>query len=111
MVVAAALIARVRGWKPSGAFRLGRWAWPVNVAALVYGALAIINMAWPRGGDWNMIVSCGIVLALGFTYMTLFKPYDQGVSPHGDAHILFGDEKAAEEAGRSADGELATADA
>ncbi|MDR2451930.1 MAG: amino acid permease, partial [Candidatus Accumulibacter sp.] len=45
MIVGGALIARARGWKPSGAFRLGRWAWPVNVAALVYGILAIINMA------------------------------------------------------------------
>jgi amino acid transporter len=97
MIVIAALVARARGWKPSGAFRLGRWAWPVNIAALVYGLLAIVNMAWPRGGDWNMIVSCGIVLALGFVYMILFKPYDQGVSPHGDAHILFGDKKAATE--------------
>ncbi|MDR0672836.1 MAG: APC family permease [Zoogloeaceae bacterium] len=97
MIVAAALIARARGWKPSGAFRLGAWAWPVNIAALSYGVLAIINMAWPRGGDWNMIVSCGIVLGMGIVYMLLFKPYDRGVSPHGDAHILFGDGKAAAE--------------
>lgn len=91
MVVIAALIARARGWKPSGAFRLGKWAWPVNIAALVYGVLAIINMTWPRGGDYNMMISCGIVLGMGFVYMLLFKPYDRGQSPYGDAHILFGD--------------------
>jgi amino acid transporter len=90
MVVIAALIARARGWQPSGAFRLGKWAWPVNIAALVYGVLAIINMMWPRGGDYNMIISCAIVLGVGFLYMLLFKPYDRGSSPHGDAHILFG---------------------
>ena len=45
MIVLAALIARAKGWKPRGAFRLGIWAWPVNLAALTYGVLAIINMA------------------------------------------------------------------
>lgn len=105
MIVAAALIARARGWKPSGTFRLGKFAWPVNIAALVYGLLAIVNMAWPRGDDWNMIISCGIVLVLGFAYMVLFKPYDQGASPYADAHILFGDKKklAARESGRPDD--------
>jgi amino acid transporter len=95
MVVIAALIARARGWKPSGAFRLGRWAWPVNIAALVYGVLAIINMVWPRDGDYNMIISCGIVLGIGLVYMLVFKPYDKGQSPYADAHILFGDKKPA----------------
>ena len=89
MVVAGALIARMRGWKPSGAFRLGVWAWPLNIAALVYGLLAIANMAWPRGGDWNMIISCAVVLGLGVFYMLFFKPYDRGASPYGDAHIPF----------------------
>ncbi|MDR2364309.1 MAG: amino acid permease [Zoogloeaceae bacterium] len=99
MIVIAALVARARGWKPSGAFRLGALAWPVNIAALVYGVLAVINMAWPRGGDWNMIVSCGIVLGVGFLYMLLFKPYDRGISPHGDAHILFGNPEVASASG------------
>jgi amino acid transporter len=94
MIVIAALIARARGWKPSGAFRLGVWAWPVNIAALIYGVLAIVNMLWPRDGDYSMIISCAIVLGLGFFYMLLFKPYDRGTSPHGDAHILFGGKKA-----------------
>ena len=90
MVVIAALIARARGWKPSGAFRLGKFAWPVNIAALVYGVLAIINMMWPRSGDYNMIISCGIVIGLGLFLMLAFKHYDRGTSPYGDAHILFG---------------------
>ncbi|MDR2451931.1 MAG: hypothetical protein LBE85_09255 [Candidatus Accumulibacter sp.] len=56
-----------------------------------------------------MTVSCGIVLALGFLYMMFFQPYDRGSSPYADAHVLFGDRKAAtEETGRgddSSDGE------
>ena len=37
LVVLAALIARSRGWVPSGAFSLGRWGLPVNIIALGYG--------------------------------------------------------------------------
>ena len=48
MVVLAALRARLKGWVPSGKYQLGRWGMPVNVAALVYGVVAMINMAWPR---------------------------------------------------------------
>src|SRR3954453_14277010 len=36
-VVIAALIARLRGWIPSGRFTLGRWGLPVNIAAMIYG--------------------------------------------------------------------------
>jgi len=44
MIVLGALVARAKGWRPSGAFSTGVWAWPVNLAALTYGLLAIINM-------------------------------------------------------------------
>ena len=29
LTVIGAIIARARGWQPEGAFRLGKWAWPV----------------------------------------------------------------------------------
>jgi amino acid transporter len=93
MIVLAALIARARGWKPSGAFQLGVWGWPVNVAALTYGVLAIINMAWPRSPDtpwynnYGMIVVWVCVLAIGLFYAALFRPYDHGDAPAGDAHL------------------------
>ena len=48
MIVVGALSARLRGWVPGGKFRLGAWAWPVNIVALIYGAGAIVDMAWPR---------------------------------------------------------------
>jgi amino acid transporter len=48
MIVVAALVARSRGWRPAGAFTLGVWGWPVNIAALAYGIGAIVNMSWPR---------------------------------------------------------------
>ena len=48
MIVLAALMARVKGWRPAGAFTLGAWGVPINVLALAYGVAAIVNILWPR---------------------------------------------------------------
>src|SRR5207249_2585641 len=78
MIVLAALIARARGWKPSGVFSLGAWGWLVNVAAFTYGVLAIINMMWPRspGTPWynnyGMIAVWVSVFVIGVFYAALF---------------------------------------
>ena len=91
MIVLAALRARARGWKPSGPFRLGAWAWPVNGVALAYGIGAIINMAWPRSpqdpwySNYAMVLTSIVVLALGALYMYTVRPYDRGHAPAGDA--------------------------
>jgi hypothetical protein len=93
MIVLGALIARAKGWKPSGAFRLGVWAWPVNLAALTYGVLAIINMVWPRTPldpwyrNYGMIVGTVGVVGVGLVYAVLFRPYDRIDAPEGDAHL------------------------
>jgi amino acid transporter len=93
MIVLAALIARAKGWKPAGAFRLGVWAWPVNILALAYGVGAIINMMWPRSpqdpwySNYGMIVVWVAVFAIGLVYAVLFRPYDRGDAPEGDAHL------------------------
>lgn len=93
MIVLGALVARARGWKPSGEFRLGGWAWPVNLAALTYGVLAIINMVWPRTPqdpwyrNYGMIVGTMVVFATGLFYAVLFRPYDRVDAPAGDAHL------------------------
>ena len=49
MVVLGGLIARGKGWpKDKAYFNLGRWGWPVNIIALVYGVFMIVNLSWPR---------------------------------------------------------------
>jgi amino acid transporter len=94
MLVAGALIARARGWKPSGPFALGRWGWTVNIIALAYGLSAIVDMVWPRSpkdpwySNYGMIVTAVGVLVSGTIYMVLAKPYDHGNAPAGDAHLL-----------------------
>ena len=92
LVVLAALIARLRGWRPSGRFTLGRWGLPVNVAALVYGVAGALNLAWPRGGDdvawsdkWIVVLGAAIVASAGLAYMLLGRPYERSTAPAGDA--------------------------
>lgn len=100
MIVIGTIIARLRGWQPSGPFRLGAWAWPVNIGALVFGVGAIVNMVWPRNpqdpwySNYGMLLSSAIVIGSGLLYMWLARPYDKGNAPAGDAHILYGKKKA-----------------
>ncbi|WP_261949448.1 MULTISPECIES: amino acid permease [unclassified Rhodococcus (in: high G+C Gram-positive bacteria)] len=91
MVVLAALRARLKGWVPAGAYSLGKWGLPVNIAALAYGIVAMINMAWPRnpGTPWydNYIVllSGVTVLVLGLLYMTVHPVHGKSDAPYADA--------------------------
>src|SRR4029078_11814137 len=44
LTVLGAIIERARGWKPEGAFRLGKWAWPVLIVAAGYLAAMFLNV-------------------------------------------------------------------
>ncbi|MEK7743320.1 MAG: amino acid permease, partial [Elusimicrobiota bacterium] len=84
IVVASALAARARGWKPAGAFRLGTWGWPVNAAAFLYGTGAVLNMLWPRSPsdpwyvNYAMLVTTAAVVLSGLAYLALGKPHERG---------------------------------
>jgi amino acid transporter len=80
-VVLASIIARRRGWVPSGKFNLGRWGMTVNVLALVYGvsAIVILSIKTPAATDdffdkWLVPISAGIVLVLGLLWLLIAKP-------------------------------------
>ena len=96
MIVLGALIARAKGWRPSGSFTLGGRGWLVNLLALAYGVGAIINILWPRpqtpNDPWylvyGMLVTTACVVVLGALYMTFARPYEHGQAPAGDAHRL-----------------------
>jgi amino acid transporter len=81
MVVLGALYARRRGWVPSGPFTLRRWGLPVNVAALIYGTGAVVNMIWPRspGEPWYvnfaMMVTTAAVVGSGLVYLSIVRPH------------------------------------
>jgi amino acid transporter len=91
-VVLAALTARLRGWRPAGDYKLGKWGLPVNIAALTYGVAAAVNLAWPRGAagaawydSWGVLLGLAVVAAFGVLYMVLARPYRKGDAPAGDA--------------------------
>jgi urea carboxylase system permease len=86
-VTVPSLIARLRGGlggEEAGArFSLGRWGLPINIAAVVYGGLMTVNMAWPRasvydpaGGSWYLqwfsvllLAGTAITGLCAFTYL------------------------------------------
>jgi amino acid transporter len=80
-VVLAAIVARSRGWRPSGSFSLGAWGPVVNVVALVYGvsAIIILSINTPAASDaffdkWLVPISAVIVALLGFAYLFIVRP-------------------------------------
>jgi amino acid transporter len=82
LTIVGAIIARVRGWVPAGPFKLGRWAWPVLILALVYLALMLVNVVAPTGLssprayfnlDWITLVVMAIVAVVGVLLFSLAK--------------------------------------
>jgi len=90
MTVIGAAIARRRGWVPSGAFTLGRWGWPITVAAGVYLAVMLIDVVYPSGlssgrallnYDWiTLAVMVGIAVVGAIIY-AIAQP-ERGVAQH-----------------------------
>ncbi|WP_458107893.1 amino acid permease [Arthrobacter sp. R3-55] len=69
MVTVPQLLSRFRGdWDrvgqtmPAGLFSLGRWGLPVNILAVLYGALMVINLSWPRPEVYDPSGENGILL-------------------------------------------------
>jgi urea carboxylase system permease len=80
------LLARRRGAWPredhGPYFSLGRWGFAINLAAVTYQVLAIINLAWPRaevyGSDhwyfqWGAFVFIGLFALVGLIYYVLVQ--------------------------------------
>jgi amino acid transporter len=91
LTVIAAAIARARGWIPQGAFRLGRWAWAVNIAAIAYLGLMFANVVAPTGLtsprgyfnlDWITLTVIAIIAIVGAVYFVIARPDSKGVSKH-----------------------------
>ncbi|MFF5979726.1 APC family permease [Streptomyces olindensis] len=92
MVVLAALRMRLKGWRPAGAWTLGRWGFVVNVAALAYGVFGMVLLAWPTGDSgtafvdrWIALIGFLVVSAVGLVYLLTAKPGRDSTAPEGDA--------------------------
>ena len=83
------LARRLRGTWPTPDhgpfFSLGRWGLPVNIAAVAYGSLVAVNIAWPRNSvynavgtphwywQWSPVLFIGIVVIIGTLYYFLVQ--------------------------------------
>jgi amino acid transporter len=90
LTVFGALIARLRGWKPSGAFTLGKWGVPVTIAGALYLLLMLLNIVWPSALDsgraafnygWVTLLVMAIIVGIGAAYETTARP-DRNVARH-----------------------------
>jgi amino acid transporter len=83
LTVLGALIARLRGWKPSGVFTLGRWGIPVTIGGGLYLLLMLLNIVWPSpltsgravfNYGWITLLVMAIIVAAGAIYEAIVRP-------------------------------------
>jgi urea carboxylase system permease len=94
LVTAPMLGKRLHGeWPGPGAgkdgyFSLGRWGLPVNIIAVVWGAVMAVNLAWPRTevyGEgllaWSAFIFIGAVVVVGLGWFLLRGRHQVGTLP------------------------------
>lgn len=83
LTVVGALVARSRGWKPSGAFTLGRWGIPVTLGGALYLALMLLNIVWPSSLSsgraifnygWVTLLVMAAIAGIGAIYEAIARP-------------------------------------
>ncbi|HEY5222295.1 MAG TPA: amino acid permease [Microbacteriaceae bacterium] len=84
LTVIGSMIAHARGWKPMGAFRLGKWFWPVAIVGAAYLAAMLVNIVIPTGlnsprgalfnFDWITLVVMLVLLVVGGIYFVIARP-------------------------------------
>ncbi|HEV3213686.1 MAG TPA: APC family permease [Acidimicrobiales bacterium] len=90
LTVIGSAIARARGWKPEGAFRLGKWGWPVTIIGGVYLLAMFLNISWPSGitspraffnYDWITLVVMMVIVLVGLIVFLIVRPW-KTISAH-----------------------------
>lgn len=82
-VVFASIRARVKGWKPSGEFTMGRWGWLISITALTYQVFAMVIVVWPVPDvpwydAWIVALMSLAVVGIGALYLFLSHPERRG---------------------------------
>lgn len=91
LTVVGSMIARSRGWQPQGAFRLGRWAWPVSIVAALYLAAMFVNIVYPSALSsgraalfnlgWITLAVMALILLVGLVYFVAAQPWRHVADP------------------------------
>jgi amino acid transporter len=90
LAVIAAIVAHARGWVAEGAFRLGRWTWPVLIIAVAYLGLMFINVVAPTGltspralfnYDWITLAVMFLITVVGAVIFFIIRP-DRSLKTH-----------------------------
>lgn len=77
LTVAGAFVARLRGWRPSGVFRLGAWGLPVTIGGGAYLLLMLVDIVWPSplgsgraafNYGWVTLLVMAIIVGAGALY-------------------------------------------
>lgn len=93
LVTVPLLVRRFRGrsvgggLRPQGVFSLGRWGLVVNLLAVIWGVLIVVNVGWPRpeiyGTSWYRRFSAPLatfaLIAVGGVYYGLYQRHKTGV--------------------------------
>ena len=83
LTVLGALVARARGWKPNGIFRLGKWGVPVTLGGAVYLLLMLLNIVWPSSLSsgraifnygWITLLVMALIVGAGAIYEAVARP-------------------------------------
>ncbi len=76
LVVFGYLLARRRGLRLDGHFKLGAFAMPVALMAQIYGVAMIINLVWKRDSGWFPLASALAVSISGLIVLALRERAD-----------------------------------
>jgi amino acid transporter len=83
LTVLGALIARGRGWRPSGYFTLGKFGMPVTAGAALYLTFMLVNIVWPSSLSsgraifnygWVTLLVMVLIAGLGAIYEANARP-------------------------------------
>jgi amino acid transporter len=90
LTVLGSLIARAKGWRPTGSFTMGRWGPLVAWIGLIYLGLMLLNACWPSslsGGralfnyGWLTLLVMLVIVVIGAIYEVIARP-DKKVAEH-----------------------------
>ena len=83
LTVVGALVARARGWKPSGVFTLGKWGVPVTIGGALYLLLMLVDIVWPSALSsgraifnygWVTLLVMTLIVGIGAIYEAIARP-------------------------------------